>query len=391
MIPRFAENDLLQRLSYFPAVALLGPRQVGKTTLAQLVQSKLGRSSVYFDLERSSDLAKFQQDPVLFLEQFADQTVILDEIHRLPNLFPDLRGLIDRNRQPGRFVLLGSASPDLLKNNSESLTGRIAYVELTPFQLRELPHTDYQTHWLRGGFPNSMLAPTTDLSAIWRDDFIRNYVERDLPQLGLSASPIQSQRLLTLLANQQGGLLNQSALANALQVRNPLMTSYLNFLEQAFLVRRLQPYYTNIGKRLTKTPKLYLRDTGLLHQLLRLYDASALFGHPVVGGSWEGYVIEQLLPMLRYDQLPFFYRTADGAEVDLVIESQGQIQLAIEIKLSDTPTLSKGITVALQDLGNPPLLVVTPSASSYQLRQNVTICSVADLPAQLATLLVDTK
>lgn len=387
MIPRFAEIDLLQRLSYFPAVALLGPRQVGKTTLAHLVQQQLGKPSVYFDLERSSDLAKFQQDPVLFLEQFANQTVILDEIHRLPNLFPDLRGLIDRNRQPGRFVLLGSASPDLLKNTSESLTGRIAYVELTPFQLRELPDTDYQTHWLRGGFPNSMLAPTIALSAIWREDFIRNYVERDLPQLGLSASPIQAQRLLTLLANQQGGLLNQSALANALQVRNPLMSSYLNFLEQAFLVRRLQPYYANIGKRLIKTPKLYLRDTGLLHQLIRLYDTSALFGHPIVGGSWEGYVLEQVLPLLRYDQLPFFYRTADGAELDVVIESQGRIQLAIEIKLSDTPTLSKGITVALQDLGNPPLLVITPSSATYQLRQNVTVCSVVNLPELLGNLL----
>ncbi|MBO0939019.1 ATP-binding protein [Fibrella sp. HMF5335] len=387
MIPRLAQSDLLQRLAYFPAVALLGPRQAGKTTLAQLVQINVGRPSVYFDLERSSDLAKFQHDPVLFLEQFANQTVILDEIHRLPNLFPDLRGLIDRNRLPGRFILLGSASPDLLKNTSESLTGRIAYVELTPFLLRELPVADYQTHWLRGGFPNSMLAPTTDISVIWREDFIRNYVERDLPQLGLPASPTQSQRLLTLLANQQGGLLNQSALANALQVRNPVMTSYLSFLEQAFLVRRLQPYYTNVGKRLTKAPKLYLRDSGLLHQLLRLYDTSSLFGHPVVGGSWEGYVLEQIIPLLRYDQLPFFYRTADGAELDLVVESQGKIQLAVEIKLSDTPTLSKGVTVALQDLGNPPLLVVTPSSVTYQLRQNVTVCSVVDLPDQLAKLL----
>ena len=243
---------------------------------------------------------------MLFLEQFTDQTVILDEIHRLPDLFPDLRGLIDRNRQPGRFILLGSASPVLLKNSSESLTGRISYLELTPFQLRELPVASYQTHWLQGGFPNSFLAPAINLSAIWREDFIRNYVERDLSQLGLTANPVPLQRLLTMLANQQGGLLNQSALANALQVRNPVMSTYLHFLEQAFLIRRLTPYFANLGKRITKTPKLYLRDSGLLHQLLRLYDVSSLFGHAIVGNSWEGYVIEQLIPLLRYDQLPFF-------------------------------------------------------------------------------------
>jgi uncharacterized protein len=387
MIQRIAESALLDRLTYFPAVALLGPRQVGKTTLVQTLRSQLAGPTAYFDLERSSDLIRFQQDRVLLLEQFQEQTVILDEIQRLPDLFPDLRGLIDRDRRPGRFVLLGSASPVLLRNTSESLTGRIAYLELTPFQLRELPAADYRTHWLRGGFPNSFLAPTADLSAIWREGFVRNYIERDLPQLGLTANPVLLQRLLTMLANQQGGLLNQSALANALQIRQPLLISYIDFLEQAFLIRRLLPYYANIGKRLTKTPKLYLRDSGLVHQLLNLHDVSALFGHPVVGNSWEGYVLEQLLPMLRYDQLPFFYRTADGAELDLVIECQARIQLAIEIKLSDAPTLTKGTTVALQDVGNPPLLVVTPSASTYQLRPGVTVCSIADLPAQLNALL----
>ena len=199
----------------------------------------------------------------MFLEQFENQTIILDEIHRLPELFPDLRGMIDRDRQAGRFILLGSASPALLKNTAQSLTGRISYMELTPLQLRELTPTDYQTHWLRGGFPNSYLAPTIELSAVWREDFIRNYIDRDLPQLGMLANPVQLQRLLTMLANQQGGLLNQSALANALQLRNPVLANFLTFLEQAFLIRRLMPYYVNIGKRLTKTPKTYLRDSGL--------------------------------------------------------------------------------------------------------------------------------
>ncbi|PRY43095.1 hypothetical protein CLV58_104226 [Spirosoma oryzae] len=387
MLHRILENDFVQRLTHFPAVGLLGPRQAGKTTLVHAIQNQLSRPTVYFDLERSSDLARFQQDRTFFLEQFTEETVILDEIHRLPELFPDLRGLIDRNRQPGRFILLGSASPTLLRNTSESLAGRISYLELTPFQLRELPSPDYQQHWLRGGFPTSWLAPSTDLSAIWREDFIRNYIERDLPQLGLTANPIQLLRLFTMLANQQGGLLNQTALGNALQLRTPLVGQYLNFLEQAFLVRRLTPYATNVGKRLTKSPKLYIRDSGLVHQLLRLYDINVLFGHPVVGASWEGYVIEQLIPMLQFDQLPFFYRTADGAELDLVIESQGQIKLAVEIKLSDAPTLSKGTTTALQDVGNPPLLVVTPSADTYRLREHVWVCSVSSLPDMLQRLL----
>ncbi|GAB4017951.1 ATP-binding protein [Spirosoma migulaei] len=383
MIQREIETTLVDQLHFQPAVALLGPRQVGKTTLAKEIQTRFDKPTVYFDLESSQDWQKFQQDSRLFLERLRDQTVILDEIQRLPNLFPDLRGLIDEHRVPGRFILLGSASPELLKNTSESLAGRISYLEMAPFFLRELATDDYVTHWLRGGFPKSYLASTLAEQQNWFENFVRTYVERDLPQLGLRAEPILMRRLLTMIASMQSGLLNQSMLANSLGIRNTAVSSYLDFLEQAFLIRRLAPYFTNIGKRLTKSPKIYIRDSGMLHHLLRIYDEPTLLGHYVAGGSWEGYVLEQIISLLDFHHLPFFYRTADGAELDLVIESGLQIKLAVEIKLSNAPQLTKGTTVALQDLGNPPLLVVTPSAGDYIMRENTYVCSVQTLPEQL--------
>lgn len=388
MIQRIIEKEILFSLSFQPAVAILGPRQVGKTTLVKQIQTKLAQPSVYFDLERNSDLSKFQYDRTAFLESLQNQTVILDEIQRLPEIFPDLRGLIDRNRTPARFILLGSASFVLLKNTSESLAGRISYLEMCPFLLRELPSdVAANHHWLLGGFPNSYLATNADQQQKWFEDFVKTYLERDLPQLGLSASPIQLRRLLMMLATIQGNLLNQSMLANSLGIRANSVSHYLDFFEQSFLIRRLQPYYVNLGKRLTKSPKIYIRDSGLLHHLLGIYQYEMLMGHIVAGGSWEGYVIEQVVSMLSYKHIPFFYRTADGAELDMVIESSLKIQLAIEIKLSNVPQLSKGTTVALQDLGNPPLLVVTPSADDFQPRPDVFVCSIQTLPIHLDSLL----
>lgn len=386
MIHRLLEAELEKRINYFPATALLGPRQVGKTTLVKTIRDQLRKPSVYFDLERSTDAAKFAQDRLLLLEQLQDQIVILDEIHRLPDLFPDLRSLIDENRTAGRFVLLGSASPDLLKNTSESLAGRISYVELTPFQLIELNTSDYQKHWLRGGFPNAYLAPSDEIGQIWFSDFVRTYLEKDLPALGLSASPALMGRLLTMVAYSQGGLLNGNSLANSLGISAPSVRTYLDFLDHAFLIRRLSPYFVNIGKRLVKSQKIYLRDSGLLHHLLTLTDLATLLGHPVAGGSWEGYVIEQIVNQLPPGHQPYFYRTADGSELDLVIEHQLRIKAAIEIKLTNAPTLSRGTTVALQDLNNPPLLVVTPSASDYPMRANISVCSVQSLSENLRKL-----
>ena len=384
MIERNLEADLFFGMSFQPAVAILGPRQVGKTTLAKKLQVKLGKESVYFDLEDSRDLEKIQQNQASFLETFEDKTVILDEVQRLPGLFPELRGLIDRKREPGRFILLGSASFELLKNTSESLTGRISYFELKPLLLNELDKIDdYKRHWLYGGFPNAYLAPTVEIQRKWMVDFIRTYLERDLPQLGLTANPIQMRRLLLMIASMQGNLLNQSMLANSLSIRSNTISNYLDFLEQAFLIRRVHPFYTNIGKRLTRSPKIYIRDSGILHHLLGIHNMESLLSNASAGGSWEGYVIEQVLDYIEFPRIASFYRTADGAELDLIVEEAGQIKLAIEIKLSNTPKLGKGTTIALSDLGNPPLLLVTPSAEDHQLSKNIRICSLKSLQTNM--------
>ncbi|MBC7893341.1 MAG: ATP-binding protein [Sphingobacteriaceae bacterium] len=382
MIPRQLESALRLRLAHLPATALLGPRQVGKTTLVKHVMSQAERPGIYLDLENPADRARLSE-PTLFLEANQDSTIVLDEVHRLPEVFPLLRGLIDRNRVPGRFVLLGSASYDLLRNTSESLAGRIAYLELSPLLLSELPQANLRTHWFRGGFPNSFLAPEEAVQQIWLGDFLTTYLEKDLPQLGLAARPALTRRLLTMLAHNQGNLVNYSSLANSLGLSQPTVTGYVDFLERALLLRRLPPYFSNVGKRLIKSPKLYLRDSGLLHRVLGIPDLNALLGHPVVGGSWEGYALEQVLNALQPEQNAYFYRTSNGAELDVVVETAGRVTLAIEIKLSDAPTLSRGTHTALADLGNPPLLVLTPSAADYPLSETSWVGNVRSLPDYL--------
>ena len=384
MIHREVENELLFRVNHFPVTAILGPRQVGKTTLVKMLRTVLPKESLYLDLEIPSDLAKLSFDPELFLKNNDNQTVILDEIHRLPDIFVLLRGLIDQKREAGRFMLLGSASPDLLKNSAESLAGRISYVEMHPFHYREIAPANYRDHWLWGGFPLSYLAKNDKSRNLWLTDFLRSYLERDLPQLGLSVSPLLMRRLLMMIAGMQGGILNYTMLANSLGVSQPTVKNAVDFLEQAFLIRRLQPYFINIGKRLVKSPKIYIRDSGLLHHLLNVREPDALLGHLVAGGSWEGYVIQEIISLLPPDALPFFYRSQDGSELDLIIEQGLGISLAIEIKLSDSPTISKGNTVSLQDLGNPPLLIVTPSANDYILKPNVWVCSIATLSKHMS-------
>ncbi|HEY0111188.1 MAG TPA: ATP-binding protein [Fibrella sp.] len=386
MITRSIEGRFAESLTFFPAVALLGPRQVGKTTLVRALMHRMAKPARYFDLESPTDYARFQNDRGLLLESLQDETLILDEIHRLPDLFPQIRGLIDQRREPGRFIFLGSASYDLLKNTSESLAGRIEYLEMTPFLLRELPGAAIEQHWFRGGYPQSYLAPSDSFQQRWFNSFMATYLEKDLPQLGMTATPALMNRLLTMLGHWQGQLINYSTLANSLAIAQSTVTGYIDFLERALLIRRLQPFFVNVGKRLTKSPKVYIRDSGMLHHVLRLPDYPSLLGHPVAGGSWEGYVIEQTLALLPWQQMPYFYRTADGAELDLVIVSGITVLVAIEIKLSNAPTLSRGTTTALQDLGNPPLLVVTPSSDDYTMRPNTWVCSVGTLPENLRRL-----
>ncbi len=383
MITRFIEKQLLFHLSFQPTVTLLGTRQVGKTTLVKQILNQLPRPAIYLDLENPTQRAIIETDRELFIQSHQDDVVVLDEIQRLPEIFPIIRGFIDLHRQPGRFIFLGSASYDLLKNTSESLAGRNSYLELTPFLFQELPDNNYQTHWLRGGYPSSYLAETDAIRQTWLQSFLMSFVEKDLPMLGLSATPALMYRLLTMLAFSQGGLTNYSNLANSLGISQPTLTHYVDFLEKSLFIRRLQPYFVNIGKRLVKTPKLYLKDSGVVHHLLRINDFDTLLSHPVAGGSWESYVIEQVVPLLNLHFSPYFYRTANGAELDLVIASALKIELALEIKLSNNPTLSRGNTLAINDLENPPLLVVTPTSDDYQLRPNVWVCSVKTLPNAL--------
>jgi uncharacterized protein len=375
-ITRTAEQRVAQLLNNFPAVAIIGPRQVGKTSLAlQLARSE----ALYLDMENPADLNKMS-DPLLFLEQIGDKTIILDEIQRIPSLFPVLRGLIDRNRRPGRFILLGSASPELIRDASETLAGRIAYFELPPFSYPEIARiTPYQTHWLRGGFPDSLLASSDVDSLEWRDNFIKTYLERDLPLLGLSANPLLTQRLWTMTAHWNGNLLNYENFGNSLGITSPTVKRYLDFFESSYLIRRLQPWYTNISKRLVRTPKIYLRDTGILHALLAIGNFSQLQGHPGIGASWEGYILQEIATRLPLRHELFFYRTQDGTEADVVIVKGGVPDVLVEIKYSSAPNVTKSLRTAALDLQTRRNIIVAPVAEGYPLRDGFEVMGYGEL------------
>ncbi len=388
MIDRFLGHELLELVAERPAVALVGPRQVGKTTLVRSLAGLRAEQPLYLDLESMQDLNRLQ-DPELYLAERQDRLVILDEIQRMPSLFPLLRSLIDRHRVPGRFVLLGSASPQLLQQSSESLAGRIAYVEMQPLIWPEIQHQlPYDQHWLRGGYPDMLLAPS-DRSANRRmNDFIQAYVERELPTLGLGASPTRVRTLLSMLVGSHANQLNLSELARSLGLSVPTVHSYVDFLENAFLIRRLSPYFVNIGKRLVKAPKLYLRDSGMVHALAGIDSMEALTGSRYLGASWEGYVVQQLIAALAYDTQAYYYRTADGSELDLVLVRGGQPVVGLEIKYTNAPSLSRGNYIASRDLGSIPLVVVTPSAQDFQLDEQTWVCSLKTVWQQLQPLRV---
>lgn len=375
MIQRAQTSILLRRLQQSPAVALLGSRQVGKTTLARGLD--LGKPSHYLDLERPSDLAKLA-DPELYLSGFGDQLVILDEVQRMPDLFPLLRSLIDERRRAGEkaghFLLLGSASPELLQQSSETLAGRISYLELSPFQLLELPPPDasLRTHWERGGYPDSYLAPDAESSIQWRADFITSYVERYLPQQGITAAPILLHRFCTMLAHQQGATINLSKLAGSLGIDGKTARRYLDLLEGLYLVRSLPPWTRNAGKRLVKSSKVYWRDSGILHTLAGLHNLEQVLGHPLCGASWEGYCIEQILGRLPTGATPSHYRTHAGAEVDLVIEKPGGEIIAVEIKRTLSPKLTPGLVESMETLKADRGMIIMPAGESYPLSESVT-------------------
>ncbi len=377
-IPRQITPILLQRLASFPVVAITGPRQAGKTTLVKSLLATLDQETMYLDLELPSDLNRLQHAE-LFLQEQKHKLVVIDEVQRKPELFPLLRALVDQQRTPGRFLILGSASPELLRQSSETLAGRISYLELTPFQYRELPDNNYLEHWFRGGFPPAYLANTDEAALQWLEDFASTFIERDLPQFGLYAPAQTLRKLLLMLTGVHGNLLNYSALANALGLTMPTVKRYLEYFERAYFIRYLQPWYVNVGKRLTKTPKLYFRDSGVLHYLAGIADMHQLYGNQLVGASWEGYVLQQVLANLPARTLPFFYRTKDGSELDLVLIKGNNPVLTVEVKFSDTPTLTKGNHLAIADVKAPLNLIVTPSGGDYPVAPNVRVCSLENL------------
>ena len=380
MIQRYIAPLLQEYLDEFPAVALVGPRQVGKTTLA--LETADQYTAIYLDLEADADRIKLS-DPVLYLSKYPDELLILDEVHRLPNLFQNLRGLIDQRRRQGKrngsFLLLGSASIDLLRQSGESLAGRIAYLELTPLHLLEIDATHTDILWLRGGFPDSYLSRTDAASLRWRLNFIRTYLERDIPQFGPRIPAETLRRFWTMLAHAQGDPFNASKLAGNLGVDGKTTARYLDLLVDLLLVRRLPPWHKNVGKRLIKSPKVYVRDTGLVHALLGLEQLDDVLGHPVVGASWEGFVIENILSVVPDTVIANFYRTSGGAEVDLVLSFPRKEVWAIEIKRSLSPHVEKGFYYACEDVNATKRFVVYPGIDRFPLSPNIEVISLIEM------------
>lgn len=386
MLARRLQPLLTAALAESPAAALLGPRQAGKTTLALEVAK--ARPAVYLDLESQADRAKLAE-PEIYLRQHEDKLVILDEIQRTPQLFRSLRGLIDagrrRGRGKGRFLVLGSASIDLLRQSSESLAGRIRYLELAPLDAGEVGGERLDALWLRGGFPESLLAASDGESLRWRTDFIRTYLERDIPQLGPRIPAETLRRFWTMLAHQQGGLLNAAALARALAVDGKTVAAYLDLLVDLLLVRRLAPWHGNVRKRLVKSPKIYVRDSGLVHALLGVADREALLAHPVAGASWEGLAIESLLAAVPGGAEAYFFRTAAGAEIDLVVKLPGRRKpWAVEIKRGLAPKLERGFDLASADVQPERSLVVYGGAERFPLAEGVEALPLTEACAELS-------
>lgn len=387
MFKRQLQSLLIEELRFSPAVALLGPRQVGKTTLA--LEVARGIPHVYLDLESERDRGKLAQAE-LYLESHLDKLVILDEVHRAPGLFPVLRGLIDKARRSGRvsgqYLLLGSASLDVLHQSGETLAGRIAYLELGPLGILEAGADAMDALWLRGGFPQSLTALSDARSLRWRENFIRTYLERDIPQFGSRIAAETLRRFWTMLAHHQGGMLNVAQLARNLGVDAKTAQSYIDLLCDLLLVRRLAPWHTNTGKRLVKAPKVYVRDSGLVHALLDIETKDNLLSHMVVGASWEGYCIETLLACVPAGVTGYFYRTSGGAEIDLLLAWPGGDLWAIEIKRSASPKVERGFHSACDDLQPTQKWVVYPGQESYPLSTDIQAISLHGLCEKLATL-----
>jgi len=390
MIDRRIESTLRHRLgSVVPAAVLLGPRQVGKTTLARRVAASWPTGAVYLDMERPADRRRLD-DADAYLRAQAPKLVVIDEIHRVPELFAILRGVIDDRRAQGQryghFLLLGSASLDLMQQSSESLAGRVTYLDMSPVDGPEAVAAGIELDalWCRGGFPDSLRAQDDHSSYVWRLDFIRSYLERDVPMFAPRMPSQTLGRLWTMLAHLQGGLLNASQLAASLGVASPTVGRYIDLLADLQLVRRLQPWSANVGKRVVKTPKVYVRDSGIVHALLGLEDLDAVLGHPVVGGSYEGFVLETLIGALPPNVSPHFYRTSDGSEIDLLLIQGERPIMAIEVKRSTAPAISRGFGMACDDLNVEQRWAVYPGTEHFAVRHGAQTVGLVELAQRLA-------
>ncbi len=374
MLKRTLYSKIETQLRKSAAVAILGPRQVGKTTLSQQLTQNI--ESIYIDLEDPRDVQKLA-DPGFYFDQYADRLIIIDEVQRRPDLFPILRSQIDRNRRKGhkfgQFLLLGSASNKLLNQSSESLAGRISYQELFPLNILEVGDKNRDVLWLTGGFPQAYLEMDTDFN--WRLDFIRTYLERDIPALGTRIPAETLQRFWTMLAHNQGQMFNAAQIAGSLGVSGQSAARYLDLMVDLMLVRRLQPWHTNTKKRLVKSPKTYIRDSGIMHALLNISSFDDLLGRPVSGNSWEGFVIENILSICPRHVTPYFYRTATGNEIDLLLNHDGNELMAIEIKRSTAPKLSKGFHIACKDINPTSKWVVHLGDDEYKMPGEITVLS----------------
>ena len=373
MYARKEEAAIREYISYFPVTAILGPRQCGKTTLAKSI-AKTMPESLYLDMENASDYQKIA-DPELFFKNNKGKLIVIDEIQIRRDIFPAIRSFADSAEEKTPILVLGSASPELIRQGSETLAGRIAFCELAPLSYIEAEDVSLNDIWFRGGFPRSLLAPQTKISNAWRDFFIKTFMERDLPQLGLRLPPTQINKLFSLLAHSHGDLLNSSKLGEALGVSHTMFRQYADFLENFFLIRTLKPNFSNQKKRLIKSPKIYIRDSGILHSILGIRSFNDLLGHPSIGSSWEGFAMEQILGSIPKDWVPSFYRTQAGAEIDLVLEN-GKERIGVEFKANTAPIVSAGFWNCIKDLNLSKAYIVCPIEDFYSHKENVAICGI---------------
>ena len=378
MIKRALQPIIEKALKVFPAVVILGPRQVGKTTLIKLIAKGSAKKTIYIDVEKNSDFEKLQHTAEEFLQSYVNDCVLIDEVQRIPTLFPLLRSMIDEKRKPNRYIITGSASPALLKGASESLAGRVAYFYLHPIGLHELPDTiSLNKHWFRGGFPEVLTMRSAALVEAWLDSFITTYIEKDLPFLfDIKFSPTTMRKLWSMLAHLQGSILNAEKLGASLDITGTTTKRYLDYLEAAFIITRLQPYFVNIGKRLVKAPKIYVNDTGILHFLLRIENEKQLTSHPNVGASWEGYVISQILYAKQNRIDMYYYRTQAGAECDLVLVRGHIVKACMEIKFSKAPLVSKGFYQSAEDLKCKNKFILCPADVDYITKEGVRVVNI---------------